>query len=395
MPQPPVLAAPPPAVMLSPSQLATLAELGEERTADVGDVLYGVGDRSYPFIAILEGEVAILDAAGNEIVRHGAIGLPRRAEPALRADGVRHRGRHPAACATSPSTARCCARFCTRTGRSAISCCRRSSPGAKRSSGPGARPRDRRPALVQRHDADARVRAQQPAALHLARPRARRRSRGRGARRRTRRGEPAAGAAAGRRRAPWPVDRAGLSRARDRPRARAARGGRPARRRRRSRGPRRRRLRRVRGPRHAGHRQHGTRRPGRVRRGRIENYLGFPAGITRQRADQPRRHPGAEVRRARWRRPYRAVSLEPGDGRHIVRLEEDHEIAARAVAARHRRAVPPAAGRRPRPSTRGSASSTPPDRPRRSSAAPSASPSSAAGTRPARPRSGSLAAARS
>ena len=29
--------------------------------------------------------------------------------------------------------------------------------------------------------------------------------------------------------------------------------------------------------------------------------------------------------------PYRAIALEPGDGRHLVRLEEDHEIAARAV----------------------------------------------------------------
>jgi len=57
--------------MLSVSQLATLAELGEERTADVGDVLYGVGAQSYPFIAILEGEVAILDPAGHEIIRHG------------------------------------------------------------------------------------------------------------------------------------------------------------------------------------------------------------------------------------------------------------------------------------------------------------------------------------
>ena len=58
--------------LLSPSQLATLAEHGEERTASVGDVLYRVGDESYPLIAILEGEVAILDAADNEIVRHGA-----------------------------------------------------------------------------------------------------------------------------------------------------------------------------------------------------------------------------------------------------------------------------------------------------------------------------------
>jgi thioredoxin reductase (NADPH) len=57
--------------MLSASQLATLAELGVERMADVGDVLYRVGDERYPFIAILEGEVAILDPAGHEILRHG------------------------------------------------------------------------------------------------------------------------------------------------------------------------------------------------------------------------------------------------------------------------------------------------------------------------------------
>jgi thioredoxin reductase (NADPH) len=57
---------------LSASQLSTLAALGEELTAGVGDVLYRVGDATYPFIAILEGEVAIHDAAGNEIVRHGA-----------------------------------------------------------------------------------------------------------------------------------------------------------------------------------------------------------------------------------------------------------------------------------------------------------------------------------
>src|SRR4051794_38646052 len=56
---------------LSAAQLATLAELGDERTATVGDVLYRVGDQQYPFIAILEGEVAILDQAGHEIIRHG------------------------------------------------------------------------------------------------------------------------------------------------------------------------------------------------------------------------------------------------------------------------------------------------------------------------------------
>jgi thioredoxin reductase (NADPH) len=57
--------------MLSVSQVSRLAELGEERTADVGDVLYRVGDERYPFIVILEGEVVILDAAGGEIIRHG------------------------------------------------------------------------------------------------------------------------------------------------------------------------------------------------------------------------------------------------------------------------------------------------------------------------------------
>lgn len=61
--------------LLSPDQLATLAALGEERTAAVGEVLFQVGDRRYPFIAIREGEVAILDAEGQEITRHSASGF--------------------------------------------------------------------------------------------------------------------------------------------------------------------------------------------------------------------------------------------------------------------------------------------------------------------------------
>jgi thioredoxin reductase (NADPH) len=61
--------------VLSKSQLATLAALGEERTAAVGDTLYRIGDETYPFIAILEGEAAVLDAAGEEVVRHGASGF--------------------------------------------------------------------------------------------------------------------------------------------------------------------------------------------------------------------------------------------------------------------------------------------------------------------------------
>ena len=66
---------PPASPALSPSQLSMLASLGEERSAAVGDVLYRIGDRGYPFIAILDGEVTIVDAAGNEIVRHGPSGF--------------------------------------------------------------------------------------------------------------------------------------------------------------------------------------------------------------------------------------------------------------------------------------------------------------------------------
>ena len=63
---------------------------------------------------------------------------------------------------------------------------------------------------------------------------------------------------------------------------------------------------------------------------RIENYLGFPAGIsgtelTSRAVTQARKF------NARTATPYRAVSLEPGNGRHLVRLEDGHEIAARAV----------------------------------------------------------------
>ncbi len=64
-----------PTAVLSQGQLASLAEHGEERRAAVGDVLFRVGDRRYPLIAIIEGEAAILDASGAEIIRHGPSGF--------------------------------------------------------------------------------------------------------------------------------------------------------------------------------------------------------------------------------------------------------------------------------------------------------------------------------
>jgi thioredoxin reductase (NADPH) len=61
--------------VLTDEQQRIVAERGEERTAEAGEVLFDIGDRRYPFIAILEGEVAIKDARGGEVVRHHAPGF--------------------------------------------------------------------------------------------------------------------------------------------------------------------------------------------------------------------------------------------------------------------------------------------------------------------------------
>jgi thioredoxin reductase (NADPH) len=63
---------------------------------------------------------------------------------------------------------------------------------------------------------------------------------------------------------------------------------------------------------------------------RIENYLGFPAGISGTeligRAITQARKFGA-----RTATPYRVLALQPGNGSHRIALEDDHEIIARAV----------------------------------------------------------------
>ena len=65
----------PTAAVLSDEHLDTLRRHGEEQSAGVGDVLFTVGDRRYPFIVVLEGEAAVLDPNGDEIVRHGPKGF--------------------------------------------------------------------------------------------------------------------------------------------------------------------------------------------------------------------------------------------------------------------------------------------------------------------------------
>ena len=115
---------------LSPSQLAKVADLGTERTADAGDVLFQVGDDRYPFITILEGEVAILDGAGNEVVRQGPsnflgeLSLLSGQSAFLTAvvkEPLRYievdRDALRACCSTTSRSASCCSRRSSRDGR--------------------------------------------------------------------------------------------------------------------------------------------------------------------------------------------------------------------------------------------------------------------------------------
>ena len=58
------------AFMFGPAELTALAEFGTERAIDVGDVLFRAGDATYDFFVILEGEVEIVrpDREGEEVL---------------------------------------------------------------------------------------------------------------------------------------------------------------------------------------------------------------------------------------------------------------------------------------------------------------------------------------
>ena len=315
--------------MLSASQLATLAGLGEERTASVGDVLFRVGDRRYPFIAIIEGEVAILDAAGNEIVRHctsGFLGemnllsgqtvfLTAVVTKALRYIAVDRDALRPLLFEDGPLSDMLLSTFIARRealqqvqgvgleviGPHSSEATLRMVEFARSNRLPFTW---RDPERADDRAAATLVAGLDPGSLPLVRlpggPELRGPSTGQVSR------------ALGIGRELAPLEEVDLVVVGGGPAGLAAAvygasegletlvvestalGG-----------------------------QAGSSR-------RIENYLGFPAGISGSELTS-RAVTQARKFHARTATPYRAVSLEPGDGRYVVRLEEDHEIAARTV----------------------------------------------------------------
>jgi thioredoxin reductase (NADPH) len=321
--------APPSSPVLSKGQLALLAEHGEERTAEVGEMLFGVGDRRYPFIAIIEGEAAIQDPAGAEIVRQGPSGFLGEmnllsgqtvylnavvTEP-MRYIAVDRDVLKPLLFEDGPLGDLLLSTFISR--RELLQ--RRKGVGIE-VVGPASSPTTRRlidwarrsrlpyiwrdPEHADDPEAAALIRALDPGQLPLVRLPG---------------GDDLHNPSNGE------VSRAlgiGLDLA---PREQVdlvVIGG---------------------GPAGLGAAVYGASegldtlvvestalggQAGTSRR--IENYLGFPAGITGNELTS-RAVTQARKFEARTATPYRALALEPGEDRHLVRLEDDHEVAARAV----------------------------------------------------------------
>ena len=252
-----------------------------------------------------------------------AVGVPRRAEPPVRADGVRHGGRDTAHALHRRRTRGAPfapVRRWTAERPLALDLHRAPRGAAAR---PRPRPGDRGPAILAGDHADARFRPEQSAPVHVAHGQLTAGARTLGASLplvRLPGGVELRGPSTGE------VSRAlGIGRELER-----ARGGRPARGRRaappasapRSTAPRRgSRRSSSTAPRSAG-------RPG--RRGASRTTSGSRRGSaarSSRAAPSPRRGSSTPALAT----PYRALSLEPGSARHVVRLEDDHEITARAV----------------------------------------------------------------
>jgi thioredoxin reductase (NADPH) len=314
--------------MLSASQLATLARLGEERTAGVGDVLFRVGDRRYPFIAIIEGEVAILDAAGNELVRHGTSGflgemnllsgqtvfLTAVVTQALRYIAVDRDALRPLLFEDGPLSDLMLSTFIARRealqqvqgvgleviGPHSSEATMRMVEFARSNRLPftwrdpeAADPASA--ALVTGLDATDLPLVRLPGGVELRGPSTGQVSRALGIGRELAPREEVDLVVVGGGPAGLAAAVYGASEGLETLVVEStALGG-----------------------------QAGSSR-------RIENYLGFPAGITGTELTS-RAVTQARKFQARTATPYRALTLEPGDARHVVRLEEDHEIAARTV----------------------------------------------------------------
>ena len=280
--------------MLSESQLATLAELGEERRAEVGEKLFEIGDASYPFIAIVEGEAAVLDAAGHEVIRHGDSGFLGEmnllsgqtvfltavvTEPMryIAVDREALRGLLFEDASLSdlllPAFVQRREMLQQRQGVGIEVVGPRDSAETRRLLEFARRLRLPYSWLDPVEDAEAAAIVERSGA-----------------------GRAAVGAAARRDRAAAAEQRRALAGAGDRAGAGAARRGRPARARRRPGRARRRGLRRLGGARHAADREHRARRPGRQLAADRE-LPRLPRRHHRQRADQPGDRPGAQVRR--------------------------------------------------------------------------------------------------
>ena len=341
--------------LLSSSQMAALAAVGEERSAPVGEVLYRVGDRSYPFMAILRGRGRDHRRGRERDDQAWPLGLPRGAEPAVGADGLRQRSSWSSRCATSRSSATTAAASSTRTALSATCSSPRSSPGGRRcracrgsasrsSAGTG---RSRRCGCS---SSRARTGFRSPGRMRPRRTAAPRRSCG----------CPGGGELHG------PTTGRGAARSRDRARALTAGGGRSAGRGRRAGGPRGRGLRGLRRARHAGRREHRARRPGGVVPSDRE-LPRLPGRDQRHRAHKPRRH----ARRASsTRAPRRRTAPFPSSRETAATSSGSRRPRDRRARrpARDGRPVPAAPGRPPCRVRGPDASSTPPGRPRRSSA---------------------------
>jgi thioredoxin reductase (NADPH) len=315
--------------VLSDSQLDLLAAHGEERTAEVGDLLFRVGDSRYPFIAILEGEAAIQGPDGREIVRQGASGflgevnllsgqtvfLTAVVTQPLRYIAVDRDVLRPLLFEDAPLADLLLSTFMHR--REALQRQQgigievigpRSSEGARRIIDHARRNRLphswRDPEHSDDPDAAALIAALEPAQLPLVR---------------------LPGGADLHNPSNGELSRAlgiGLELGGREEVDLAVIGG---------------------GPAGLGAAVYGASeglntlliestalggQAGVSRR--IENYLGFPAGISGNELTS-RAVTQARKFQARTATPYRAMALEPGSDRHLLRLEEDHEVTARAV----------------------------------------------------------------